>query len=125
MAQQKNSDATLAFIKVSRFSVYVVYAYSLVASTFLTLAFILQLFGANYNTQFVQFVYKIAYEFLKPFRGIFPGHQVSDTSYFNSSALFAIVMYLVFAVAIHALISYLTDKMVQHQQNVDAAANKE
>lgn len=119
MANKKPSDSTLVFIKISRGITYVVYAYTLIASSFLALAFVMQLFGANYSTPFVQFVYKAAYEFLQPFRGIFPGHQVSDTSYFNSSALFAIMMYLIFGAALHALINYITAKMVTHQQELD------
>lgn len=116
--KNKPSDTTLVFIKISRVVTYIVYAFAIIANVFLLLAFVMQLFGANYSTPFVQFVYKVAYEFLKPFRGIFPGHQVSDTSYFNSSALFAIVMYFLFAMALHGLISWITAKMVQHEQEL-------
>lgn len=119
MANNKPSDSTLVFIKISRVITYVVYAYTLIASTFLSIAFVLQLFGANYNTPFVQFVYKAAYEFLQPFRGIFPSHQVSDTSYFNSSALFAIMMYLIIGAALHSLVTYITAKMVLHEQQLE------
>lgn len=121
MAKNKPSDSTLVFIKISRGITYFIYGYSLVASTFLAIAFVLQLFGANYATPFVKFMYTGAYEFLKPFRGIFPGHEVSDTSYFNSSALFAIMMYLIFAAALHSLITYITAKMVAHQQELEDA----
>jgi uncharacterized protein YggT (Ycf19 family) len=120
MANNKPSDSTLVFIKLSRGITYVVYAYTLIASIFLALAFVMQLFGANYATPFVKFIYEGAYGFLKPFRGIFPGQQVGDTSYFNSSALFAIMMYLIFAAALHSLITYITAKMVQHQQELDS-----
>lgn len=123
MAQAKTSDTTLLFIKVSRVFTYIVYAYAIIASGFLFLAFLLQLFGANYATPFVQFIYNGAYEFLRPFRGIFPGHNVSDTSYFNSSALFAMCMYLVFALAIHSLINYLTAKMAVHQAQLEELEN--
>jgi uncharacterized protein YggT (Ycf19 family) len=121
MAKNKPTDATLIFIKISRVITYVIYAYSLLASVFLLLMFVLQLFGANYSTPFVQFVYKAGYEFLKPFRGIFPGHEVSDTSYFNSSALFGILMYMLFAVALHSLISWITAKMVAHEKELQEA----
>ena len=121
---KKPSDTTLMFIKISRVITYIVYAYSLVAVAFLTVGFFLQLFGANYATPFVQFVYKGAAQFLQPFREIFTPHAVGETGYFNSSALFAIIMYLVFALAVHALISYLTAKMVEHQQELDAAQDE-
>lgn len=113
---QKPSDSTLVFIKIARGVTYLVYAFSLIACVFLMLAFFLELFGANYATPFVSFIYKGAHGFLNPFREIFPTHQVSATSYFNSSALFAIIIYLLFAVAVHSLISYLSAKMVTHEQ---------
>ena len=84
-----------------------------------THSFFLQLFGANCSVGFVEFVYEACYQFLQPFRGIFPTHQVSGTSYFNASALFAIVMYLIFALVVHALITWLTAKKIKHQQELD------
>ncbi len=119
MAHNKPSDSTLVFIKVSRVITYLVYAYTLIAMIFLGLGFILELFSANYATPFVKFIYNGAYEFLKPFRGIFPGHSVGDTGYFNSSALFAILIYGIVAIAFHALITYLTAKMAQHEAELD------
>lgn len=120
MAQAaKLSDSKLVFIKLSRIITYLVYAYSLVASIFLAIGFVLLLFSANPNTPFVNFIYKVAYEFMIPFRGIFPTHQVSETGYFNASALFAIIMYLILAIALHALINYITAKMLMHQQQLD------
>lgn len=118
MAKNKPSDGTLVLIKVSRAITYIAYAYAIVASVFLSIAFVLQLFGANPSAGFAQFVYKVAYEFLKPFREIFPGHQVSDTSYFNASALFAIIVYFLAALAIHSLIAYITAKMVKHEMEL-------
>jgi uncharacterized protein YggT (Ycf19 family) len=116
--KQQPSDATLVSIKIFRGISYAVYAYALVASVFLGIGFVLLLFSANANVPFVEFVYKVAAEFLQPFRGIFPLHQVSETGYFSTSALFAIMMYLVFAAALQSLISYLTVKMVKHEQEL-------
>ncbi|MBX4201563.1 YggT family protein [Candidatus Saccharibacteria bacterium] len=128
MAKQKPSDGTLVLLKVSRGVTYFAYFYAVVASVFLSIGFLLQLFGANPSAGFSQFIYKGAYEFLKPFRNIFPGHQVSDTSYFNSAALFAIFIYFLVAVAIHSLIAYLTSKMVKHeaelQEDLDSPTAK-
>lgn len=116
--KQQPSDGTLVSIKIFRGISYVVYAYALIASIFLGVGFVLLLFGANTNVPFVEFVYKVAAEFLQPFRGIFPVHQISETSYFSTSALFAIMMYLIFAAALQSLISYLTVKMVKHEQEL-------
>lgn len=119
MAKTKVNDSTLTTLKITRVITYIVYVFSVIAVVFLTLGFVLQLFGANYSTPFVQFVYNGAYEFLRPFRGIFPGHQVSDTSYFNASALFAIVIYLILALSLHAFITYLVSKMTEHQAEIE------
>jgi uncharacterized protein YggT (Ycf19 family) len=119
--RSKHSDGSLVFIRICRALTLIVYAYATVAASFLALAFVLQLLGANYSTGFVEFVYKAAYRFLQPFRGIFPTTKVSETSYFNASALFAIVMYLIFAVLVHALLSWLTVKKVKHEQQLAEA----
>lgn len=116
---QKPSDATLIFIKFTRAIVYVVYAFTIIAVVSLTFGFFLLLFGANPDTPFVQFVYNIANEFMAPFRGIFNTHPVGQTGYFSASALFAIIVYLVFAAAVSSLISYLNVKMVKHQTELE------
>lgn len=116
---QKPNDAKLMFIKFTRVVSYIVYGYAMIAVVFLTFGFFLLLFGANQSTPFVQFVYKGAYEFLQPFRGIFPTHQITETGYFSSAALFAIIFYLVFAAAVNSLISYITVKMFKHEEELE------
>lgn len=117
MAQQP-SDGSLSFIKVARALTYLVYFFAVTAIVFLAIGFVLLLFGANTETAFVRFVYHIAAEFLQPFRGIFPPKQITDTSYFSASGLFAIVMYSFFATAIHGLINYITVKEVEHENQL-------
>jgi uncharacterized protein YggT (Ycf19 family) len=110
-----DSTGTLNIIKAARFITYIVYGFAILACIFLGFGFFLLLFGANYNVPFVQFIYNGAADFLQPFRGIFPPHQISETSYFSASALFAIVVYLLFALAVQSLISYLTAKIEQFE----------
>jgi uncharacterized protein YggT (Ycf19 family) len=112
---KKPSDGKLNLIKFARILVYLVYTYLIVAVSFLSVGFLLLLLGANQDTPFTQFVYKIAAEFLQPFRAIFPVHQITDNAYFSAAGLFAIIMYGLFAVGIHSLISYLTLKQAKHQ----------
>jgi len=121
MAQTKAqpTDSKLTMIKVARGITYVVYAFTIIAVVFLTLAFFLLLFGANPDVGFVQYVGKVAGQFLEPFRGIFPLHQLSETSYFSPSILFAIIMYMVFGLAVNALITYLNVLMQRHQDELD------
>ncbi len=117
--QQKNSDTTVVALKVARGLTYLVYAYTIVAITFLSVGAVMLLFGANKEVGFTQFVYTGASHFLQPFRGIFPGFNVGDSGYFSTSAVFAIIMYILFALALHALINYVTLKMVTHEQELD------
>ncbi len=117
---EKPSDSKLVFIKITRALSYIVYAFTVIAVVSLTFGFFLLLFSANPDTPFVQFVYKVAAEFLQPFRGIFPLHQISETGYFSVSALFAIIFYLFFAAGMDALIGYINLKMAKHQAELEA-----
>jgi uncharacterized protein YggT (Ycf19 family) len=102
------------YIKFARGVTWFAYGFAIVAVFFLILGFFLLLFGANYTTPFVQFIYKGATAFLQPFREIFPTHQISETSYFNASALFASLMYALFAMACHSFINFLTSKIEKY-----------
>ena len=112
---EKQPDSTLTFIKFTRAISYIVYGFTVTAVVFLTFGFFLLLFSANPDVGFTQFVYKVAAEFLQPFRGIFPAHSIGETGYFSTSALFAIIFYLFFAAGMDALIGYINVKMAKHQ----------
>ena len=122
MTSSDTPDTKLIFIKGSRWLSYFVYAYALVATSFLSLTFFLLLFSANVTTPFVRFVYETAAAFLSPFREIFPVRAIGDTGYFSPSILFAIIMYLALALAMNALINYVTIKMIRHQSELRKAA---
>mgnify|MGYP000849619189 FL=1 len=116
---QKPTDTQIIFTKAARILTYLIYAYTLVAVTFLSLGFVMLLFGANPNAPFSKFIYNVAIEFMAPFRGIFPTHQVSETGYFSASALFAIIIYFIIAMALHALITYITSKIIKHETELE------
>lgn len=124
MAEQKSDqqpespDTKILFIKVSRALSYLVYGYALVAALFLGIGFFLLLFSANASTPFVRFIYETGATFLAPFRGIFPVRVISETGYFSPSILFAIIMYALLALGMNALISYITLKMVTHENEL-------
>lgn len=122
---EKPSSSKLVIIKVSRVLVYLVYTWLVIATVFLLLGFILLLLGANTSTPFVQFVYKIAANFLEPFRGMFPPTQISDTSYFSSAGLFAIIFYSICAFFIHALIDWITMKLRKNEIELQRAVYEE
>lgn len=121
---QKPSDGTLVFIKFTRVISYIVYGFVMIAVVSLTFGFFLLLFGANSATPFVEFVYKVAYEFMQPFRGIFPPHPIGETSYFSTTALFAIIVYLMLGAAMQSLISYINVKMAKHQEELEELQKK-
>jgi len=125
MPQPQASDSKLTLLKVARVVTYVVYAFTILAVIFLTLAFFLLLFGANPDVAFVQYVAKVAQQFLEPFRGIFPLHQLSETSYFSPSILFAIIIYMVFGLALNSLIIYLSTATHRHEQELAFAASEQ
>jgi hypothetical protein len=91
---------------VGRAIVWLVYAFALIAIVIATLAFFLQLFGANPSSGFAQWVYRSAARVTAPFRGIFPSH-VNGNSVLDVSLLFAIIMYALFALLVHVLIDYI------------------
>jgi uncharacterized protein YggT (Ycf19 family) len=109
----------LLYIKFAKLLTLLIYLFFIVATLFLIIGFFLLLFGANPDTPFVKFVYHFAALFLQPFRGIFPGHQISDRSYFSGAALFAITMYGIGALGLNSLITYITLKQTKHQQELD------
>jgi uncharacterized protein YggT (Ycf19 family) len=115
---KKPTDSKSMFIKFARALTYLVYAYLVTAVSFLITGFVLLLLGASQDAAFVKFVYNIAGEFLQPFRGMFPPQQITDRGYFSAAGFFAIIMYALFAAAIHALIGYITLKQAEHQQEL-------
>ena len=118
------SDSQMTIIKIVRSITYIVYGFTIAAVVSLGLSFFLLLFSANQDTPFVKLVYQVAYDFAQPFRGIFPPHPIGETGYFSTTALFAIVMYLLFAAAVSALISYINLKIAKHQQELSDIENK-
>ena len=101
----KKSGRTFAW-GVGRAIVWFVYAFALVAIVIASLAFVLQLFGADPNNEFAQWIYRSASRVTEPFRGIFPTH-VNGNSVVDMSLLFAIIMYALFALLVNVLIDYI------------------
>lgn len=96
---------------------YLVYFYVLAVEVILFLGFFLLLFGANPDSGFAEWVYHSLDRTMEPFRGIFtpielgttPGNEI--TSIFETSVLFAMIIYGVVGVAFHALVSWLTFRL--------------
>jgi hypothetical protein len=115
---------------IARFIGYVVYVYILFVEVILFLGFFLLLFGANPSSSFVQWAYRNLDRAMKPFRGIFTPIDLGTTSgneiesIFDTSVLFAMIIYGIIGLLVHAGIQWLTHKvkMIERQEyNEDAA----
>jgi uncharacterized protein YggT (Ycf19 family) len=78
-----------------------------VVEGFLTLRFLLRLFGANPVTPFTQFIYQSTLPILQPFSGIFPSPALSGGYVFEFTTLFAIIIYALVAYIIAILVEWL------------------
>jgi len=101
----------------ARFVGYLVYFYVLVVEIFLLFGFLLLLFGANSSASFVAWVYRNLDRAMDPFRGIFTPIELGTTggneveSVFDTSILFAMIVYAIVAIAVHAFIQWLTVRL--------------
>ena len=101
---------------ISRAVGYLVYAYLLVVEVILLLGFFLLLFGANADAEFTQWAYRNLDRVMQPFRGIFTPIHLGTTNgdvaaVFDTSVLFAMIVYGILALAFSALISWLNGRL--------------
>lgn len=102
----------LWLLRAAKVVVVFVYIWVLVDLVILTLGFFLRLFGASTEAVFTRWVYRNVDRIMEPFRGMFPSKVVSDHSVVDVSLLFAMIVYLIVGIAVHALITWVTDKIV-------------
>lgn len=110
--QSSGDDTRLWLLRVAKGVVVVVYAFVLVNLVMLTLGFCLQLFGASTDAAFTRWVYRGVTRIMDPFRGMFPAHELSEQSVLDVSLLFAMIIYTIIGIALHAVVMWLTDKIV-------------
>lgn len=101
------TDAKLTVVRVARALVVFIYAVVLIDLVLMTVAFFLRLFGASTDAEFTQWVYRSVERVMDPFRGIFPPRELSDQSILDVSLLFAMIIYSIVALALHALVEWL------------------
>jgi uncharacterized protein YggT (Ycf19 family) len=117
---------TASKIKGLRFAkviVWLVYAFFVAATIILLFAFFLLLFNASTDASFTQWVYRSANRVLEPFRGIFPTVTNGNGSVIDFAVLFAIIMYGILALLVHALVSWLDAQIVSKQAAAARAAD--
>jgi uncharacterized protein YggT (Ycf19 family) len=108
-------------LKAARVVVWILYAIVLATAIMLTLDFALRLFGANSTNAFVQWVYRSTDRAMQPFRGIFPTHQLGDSSAaVDFSVLFAAIFYFVVAILIDIALRWLTRRLQREERETVA-----
>jgi hypothetical protein len=112
-----NADTKRHVVWLARAVGYLVYAYVIAVEIILAFGFFLLLAGANPSSGFVEWIYRSLDRVMTPFRGIFnsidlgtPG-EGDVQSVFETSVLFAMIVYGLLAILVHALIAWLTHRM--------------
>lgn len=110
-------DARRWSVWVARGISYLVYAYVIVVEVILLIGFVLLLLGANPDAGFTEWAYRSLDRAMKPFRGIFTPIELGTAgsnevaSVFETSVLFAMMIYGIVAVAVDGLINWLTHRL--------------
>jgi hypothetical protein len=113
---------------VARALSYLVYFYLIAVEIILVLGFFLLLFGANPSAGFTEWAYRNLDRVMEPFRGIFTPIQLGTTSgnveaVFETSVLFAMIVYGIVALVFSGLISWLSERL-RHLEAAEADAER-
>jgi hypothetical protein len=101
---------------VARAITYLLYFFLVAVEIILALGFLLLLFGASPTAPFVEWVYRNLDRAMAPFRGMFAPIDLGTTgtdvqAVFDTSVLFAMVVYGIVAMLLHTLIAWLTVRL--------------
>jgi uncharacterized protein YggT (Ycf19 family) len=124
MSTSSSTDGRTTALTITRWLVLFLYGFLVVTEVILVAAFFLRLFDASTSAPFTQWVYRAANRVLAPFRGIFPTVEGEHGSVLDLSILFAMLMYGIFAMAVHALIEWIDRKIAdaRYRAAVEASA---
>ena len=92
---------------VVRFVAGLINFFLVLVEAFLGLRVILRFFAADPTVSFVHWVYTSSSTLMEPYRGIFPTTVIGHNHVVDFSAIFAMVVYGLVALAFAALVSYL------------------
>lgn len=121
-----DNDTHLWILRLAKGVVVFVYAVVTLCLVLLALGFVLQLFGASTTADFTEWVYRSVDRIMEPFRGMFPSRELGEGSIVDFSLLFAMIVYSIVAIALHALVSWLADRVMRvrrDQQRAQQAAH--
>jgi uncharacterized protein YggT (Ycf19 family) len=105
-------DTKLWIVRTARAIVGFIYVVVVAELVLLALGFALRLFGASTDAQFTRWVYRNVDRAMEPFRGMFPTRAVSDQSIFDASLLFAMIVYAIVGITLHAVVTWLAGVIV-------------
>jgi hypothetical protein len=117
-----------AVVWVARLISYLLYFYIIAVEIILFLGFFLLLFGANPSADFTQWAYRNLDRVMEPFRGIFTPIELGTTSgnvesIFETSVLFAMIVYGILGLIISAVISWLSGRL-QYLEAAEVEAHR-
>ena len=101
----------IGLVALARGLTYLIYAFVIVALVVLALGFCLLLLGANPDAAFAEWVYRALDRVMAPFRGLFESVVINGQSVLDASVLFAMIMYGIVALALGALIEWLSQRL--------------
>ena len=110
-----------AVVWTARALSYLVYFFLIAAEIILFIGFVLLLFGANPSAGFTEWAYRNLDRVMEPFRGIFTPIELGTTSgnvesVFETSVVFAMIIYGIVALAFSVLIPWLTSRLRSLEQ---------
>jgi len=122
------AEVRRGFLRGAKILSYLVYVYLIFVEIILVLGFFLLLFGANPSAEFTQWAYRSLDRVMAPFRGIFTPIELGTTSgdvqaVFDTSVLFAMIIYGILALALSWLIQWLSHRLV-HLEALEADAER-
>ena len=118
MAQSTKPGDVPAYLNIGKVLTYAMYTLVIFAEIVLAFRVFLLAFSANPTSGFVTFIYNTSYDFLQPFRGIFPPKPVGETGYLDVVASLAIILYPRIALGFSALIEKIKKKISEYNKPV-------
>jgi uncharacterized protein YggT (Ycf19 family) len=110
--ERTTRSGAIAVAWIARALTYLVYAFVVIALVILLFGFFLLLFGANPDAPFAEWVYRALRRVMAPFRGLFEPVRLDGKSVLDVSILFAMIVYGIVALFLHAVIDWLTTRIV-------------
>lgn len=113
-----DDPAGVTVMRFAKVVTWLVYAYFVLVLVVLGLYFFLLLFDASDTAAFTEWVTRSADRAMAPFRGIFPTVEGERGSVLDFAVLFAIIVYALVVLALHAVISWLDRRIREERRKV-------